>query len=41
LRELTDELEKNKERYLYLPKAEPKQLKEDLRDFQKQLKTLI
>lgn len=35
LRELTDELEKNKERYLYLPKAEPKQLKEDLRDFQK------
>ncbi len=35
LRELTDELEKNKERYLYLPKPEPKQLKDDLRDFQK------
>lgn len=35
LRELTDEVEKNKERYLYLPKPESKQLKDDLRDFQK------
>lgn len=35
LRELTDDLEKNKERYLYLPKPESKKLKEDLRDFQK------
>lgn len=37
LRELTDEIEKNKERYLYLPKPDAKQLKGDLRDFQKSI----
>ncbi len=37
LRELTDELEKNKERYLYLPKPDANQLKNDLKDFQKGL----
>lgn len=35
LKELTDELERHKYRYLYLPKAAPGQLKDDLRDFQK------
>lgn len=35
LKQLTDEIEKHKERYLYLPKPGPNQLKDDLRDFQK------
>jgi len=35
LKQLTDEIEKHKERYLYLPKPGPQQLKDDLRDFQK------
>jgi hypothetical protein len=34
LKQLTDEIEKHKERYLYLPKPAPNQLKDDLRDFQ-------
>lgn len=33
LKDLTDEIERHIERYLYLPKSQPAQLKEDLRDF--------
>lgn len=35
LKELTDEVEKHKYRYLYLPKPATNQVKDDLRDFQK------
>ncbi|MGD9683889.1 MAG: UPF0158 family protein [Candidatus Obscuribacterales bacterium] len=35
LKDLTDEIELHRERYLYLPKPEPGQLKDDLRDFMK------
>ncbi len=31
--DLTDEIEKNRERYLYIPKLDHKQLKEDINDF--------
>ncbi|MBN9395295.1 MAG: hypothetical protein J0H83_08625 [Candidatus Melainabacteria bacterium] len=37
LRDLTDEIERHKYRYLYLPKPDPKQLREDLRDFQRDI----
>ena len=33
LRDLTDDIEKDRERYLYLPKPDPKQLRSDLTDF--------
>jgi hypothetical protein len=33
LRDLTDEIERDRERYLYIPKANPNQLKQDLADF--------
>ncbi|MBX9667989.1 MAG: UPF0158 family protein [Candidatus Obscuribacterales bacterium] len=33
LRDLTDEIETDHERFLYVPKPDPKKLKEDLRDF--------
>ena len=33
LRELTDEIEQDRERYLYLPKPAPDELKQDLIDF--------
>ncbi len=35
LKELTDEIERHKYRYLYLPKPEKGEIKENLRDFQK------
>ncbi len=35
LKELTDEIEKFKERYLFLPKPAANQLRDDLRDFQR------
>ncbi|MBZ0187763.1 MAG: UPF0158 family protein [Candidatus Obscuribacterales bacterium] len=35
LKDLTDEIELHRERYLYLPKANPKVLKDDLTDFKK------
>jgi Uncharacterised protein family (UPF0158) len=46
LKELTDEIERHKYRYLYLPKPAPDQLREDLRDFQntiddKKLKSIL
>jgi hypothetical protein len=33
LRDLTDEIETERERFLYVPKQDPKKIKEDLRDF--------
>lgn len=33
LNDLTDEIECNRDRYLYLPKPDPQQLKNDLQDF--------
>lgn len=33
LRDLTDEIETERERFLYIPKQDPKKIKEDLRDF--------
>jgi len=33
LRDLTDELETDRERFIYIPKPDHKKLKEDLRDF--------
>ncbi len=33
LRDLTDEIETDHDRFLYVPKPDPKKLKEDLRDF--------
>ncbi len=33
LRDLTDEIERDRERYLYIPKPNPNQLKQDLNDF--------
>lgn len=35
LKDLTNEIEINRERYLYLPKPSPEQMKSDLRDFMK------
>ncbi|MDZ4832934.1 MAG: UPF0158 family protein [Candidatus Melainabacteria bacterium] len=33
LRDLTDEIETDRERFLYIPKQDPKKIKGDLRDF--------
>ena len=33
MRDLTDEIETDRERFLYIPKQDPKKIKEDLRDF--------
>lgn len=33
LRDLTDEIERDRERFLYVPKPKPDELKQDLRDF--------
>lgn len=37
LRDLTDEIERDRERYLYVPKTDKSVLLKDLRDFQKQI----
>lgn len=39
LRELTDEIERHKYRYLYLPKAETSQQRNDLKDFKNSLES--